>query len=49
MTSTPINQGGGRTVAPPFQSYETVLAVRKAQAAFDPKNFKRSKKWCRDY
>ena len=49
MTSTPTNQGGGRTVAPPFQSYETVLAVRKAQAAFDPRNFKKSKKWCRDH
>ena len=44
-TSTPGNQTSSRSVAPPFQSYETVLAVRKAKAYFDPSNYKRHKKW----
>lgn len=38
---------GARSVAPPFDSYETVLAVRKAQAYYNPKNYKKSKKWKR--
>ncbi len=46
-TATPVNSTTSRSVAPPFQSYETVLAVRKAMAYYDPKNYKKSKKWRR--
>ena len=47
QTSTPSHSSSSRSVAPPFQSYETVLAVRKAMAYYDPKNYKTSKKWRR--
>ena len=46
-TSTPGNATTSRSVAPAFQSYETVLAVRKALAYYDPKNYKKSKRWRR--
>ena len=48
ITATPAQHSGSRTVAPAFDSFETVLAVRKAQAYYDPANFKRSKKWRRN-
>ncbi len=44
-TVTPGNATTQRSVAPAFQSYETVLAVRKAMAYYDPKNYKTSKRW----
>ena len=34
-------------VAPPFQSYETVLALRKSMAYYDTDNYKTYKKWKR--
>jgi hypothetical protein len=36
-----------KSVAPAFQSYETVLAVRKAKAYYEPVNYKKYKKWHR--
>ena len=34
-------------VAPPFQSYESVLAVRKTMAYYNADNYKTHKKWKR--
>jgi len=45
--TTPGGATTSRSVAPAFQSYETVLAIRKAKAYFDPKNYKRHKRWHR--
>lgn len=43
-STTPGQATTSSSVAPQFQSYETVLAVRKAMAYFEPSNFKKRKK-----
>ena len=50
----PVNSISSRTstssssnVAPPFQSYESVLAVRKTMAYYNTDNYKTHKKWKR--
>ena len=46
--ATSSNAGSSsRSVIPPFNSYSDVLAVRKAMAYYNPKNYKKNKKWKR--
>ena len=46
-TSTPGSNTSSRNVAPPLQSYETILAIRKAKAYYEPANYKKNRKWKR--
>ena len=46
-TVTPGQSTTSKSVAPAFQSFETVLAVRKAMAYYEPCNFKKTKRWRR--
>ena len=46
-TVTPGQSTTSKSVAPAFQSFETVLAVRKAMAYYEPSNFRKTKKWRR--
>ena len=45
--TTPGSATSSKSVAPAMQSFETVLAIRKAQAYYDPANYRKSKKWKR--
>jgi hypothetical protein len=46
-TATPGQATSSKSVAPAFQSFETVLAVRKALAYYEPSNYKKTKRWRR--
>jgi len=45
--ATPVNSTLSKSTIPVFNSFEDVLAVRKTMAFYDPKNFKKHKKFTR--
>jgi hypothetical protein len=48
QTLTPASSTVSKTVVPAMSSFEDILEIRKTMAYYDPRNFKRSKKFRRN-